>query len=780
MANIQFLKGSQNNLDKIEKYIEGSFYLTEDSEKLYYAKTETNLINLSKQCIVVENSSDLPTWNGTDSPPWEGDIYYVRNGNMLVTYNSTVSPSQWTQINPPADPDTDTKISVDSISIEKDDTATDKIKFKLTLNHKGVDVKGKELAEAELPEAVTADFEITQDDFNAIVDGAEVGLTASNNTISTTGTGAEDSKKVTLVGAGSVKVATESNTITITGAEYSLDSSELANGARVALAKDGKEVGMVNLIAPENNDIELTFKQEENSEPFVEFKHKSYKDADGEDIVPTLDEKNKVGLNPSEKFEIISNITVDNGHITSIDKKEFTLPADKNYTVDEVTYWFGSDESDYTNTGKSELLNIRVSDTSGKSAENAIPLYYTVGKTKTVIPMNSSLSEHFYDKNEIDNKILGLNGVTYRGVLNNTGYYLIISGTDKVSHGDMYLTNEIISYKGENGTEIFGAKKGDILIFRSVDGEEKDGYIEEDKIIVDVIPSGDETDTTYEFSMEEEKIDEDSNDTVPAFAVTSSTKGKETVFFIPDGNLINTKVTSDQLIIDHAVPNSYKSAATLDKKVTIDGGKRTFTAIESVVRDSYGHIIDFTSSIYTLPKDNNTLYSFGIDAPSKTVTLKGDNGSEPGSFEIDGENKISVSLTTTDNANGIFTVSHDTTTVTNNENNLPEGANIPKLNLDSTFIDVEKIGYDQYGHIDKIDYKKYSLKDLQHNLDFEINNEIVDKKASTKKVIAELSLKGNNGGQIGESITLNLQSETLQLEAEEDNTLKVNLVWGTF
>ena len=814
MANIQFLKGSQSNLDKIVKYTAGSFYLTEDSEKLYYAETENNLINLSKQCIVVESSSDLPTWNGTDSPPWEGDIYYVKDGNMLVTYNSTSSTSKWTQINPPAEPDTDTLISVDSIDIKKDNTATDKIKFKLELKHKAVNKDGSAYAK-EMPEDPTAEFEITQDDFNAIIDGAEVGLAASNNTISTTGTGAdigsEEKPKqvVTFAGGGSVEVATgDNNTITITGAKYALNSSELtdddANGVRVALTEGGEEVGIINLIASNDNDnIELIFEQAENSEPqtentesqtkipesFVRFKHKSYKDGEGNDIVPTLEEKDKVSLNPSGKFEIISNITVDNGHITSIGKKEFTLPEDENDTIEAIEYCFGkydSENLDLTNAKESENLTIRISDTSGQAVEKAIPLYYTVGETNTVIPMLSNLSDHFYDKDEIDDKILGLNGVTYRGVLDDPTCELIISGKKEVSHGDMYLAEGIIFITDKNGVEIVSAKEGDLLIFRSLDEKEVNGYIEKDKIIVDVIPSGNETDTTYAFSLEKQKIDESSEDTIPAFTVKPKGQDKGTVFFVPDGELISTDIDGNKLIIDHAKPTGYK-APNLEGTVAVGGGERTFTAIQSVVRDDYGHITDFTSSTYTLPDDNDTTYKFSVVKDDNKITLAEYDGDSPsggtsGSFEINGENKISVSLTPAadnDTINGIFTVSHDTTTVTNDKKSVSESTEIPKLNLNSTFIDVENIGYDDYGHINAINYKKYSLKDLQHNLDLEAKNETVNG-ASTKKVVTTLSLKDNDDGQIGDSVTLNLQSETLQLEAEGSNTLKVDLVWGTF
>jgi hypothetical protein len=37
MANVSFKRGLQSNLDKLTSYIDGAFYLTTDTDRLYFA-----------------------------------------------------------------------------------------------------------------------------------------------------------------------------------------------------------------------------------------------------------------------------------------------------------------------------------------------------------------------------------------------------------------------------------------------------------------------------------------------------------------------------------------------------------------------------------------------------------------------------------------------------------------------------------------------------------------------------------------------------------------------
>ena len=55
MANVQFLKGTQSKLNSLTSYEAGAFYLTEDSDRLYYAQSSNELVYLNKNIITVNN-----------------------------------------------------------------------------------------------------------------------------------------------------------------------------------------------------------------------------------------------------------------------------------------------------------------------------------------------------------------------------------------------------------------------------------------------------------------------------------------------------------------------------------------------------------------------------------------------------------------------------------------------------------------------------------------------------------------------------------------------------
>ena len=52
-TNIRFLKGLQDNLNKLTTYTPGAFYLATDSERLYYADSSSKLSYLNKYLIII-------------------------------------------------------------------------------------------------------------------------------------------------------------------------------------------------------------------------------------------------------------------------------------------------------------------------------------------------------------------------------------------------------------------------------------------------------------------------------------------------------------------------------------------------------------------------------------------------------------------------------------------------------------------------------------------------------------------------------------------------------
>ena len=64
MANVMFKRGSQSALQGLidkKSFTEGTFYLTTDSDRLYFAQSDSGLVHLNHNVIHVSGVSSLPT-----------------------------------------------------------------------------------------------------------------------------------------------------------------------------------------------------------------------------------------------------------------------------------------------------------------------------------------------------------------------------------------------------------------------------------------------------------------------------------------------------------------------------------------------------------------------------------------------------------------------------------------------------------------------------------------------------------------------------------------------
>lgn len=111
MANVGFKRGSQSALNTLitnvkndnstYSFNEGTFYLTDDTDRLYFAQGVSELVELNKSITVVDKMEPKTgdaagTTYLPDTDIEEGQFYYIKNDNILCIYiNST-----WIQINP--------------------------------------------------------------------------------------------------------------------------------------------------------------------------------------------------------------------------------------------------------------------------------------------------------------------------------------------------------------------------------------------------------------------------------------------------------------------------------------------------------------------------------------------------------------------------------------------------------------------------------------------------------------------------------------------------------
>ena len=89
MAEILFKRGLHKSLPATA--VDGAFYLTTDSHRLY-AGIGTELVDLNQYIKVVNNSNDLNAYATTAR---DGDFYFVKTGNMLLIRQG----GAWVQVN---------------------------------------------------------------------------------------------------------------------------------------------------------------------------------------------------------------------------------------------------------------------------------------------------------------------------------------------------------------------------------------------------------------------------------------------------------------------------------------------------------------------------------------------------------------------------------------------------------------------------------------------------------------------------------------------------------
>ena len=97
MANVKFLKGTQSNFNGLTQFTDGAFYLTTDTDRLYFAQSETECVPLN-QFIRTVSEADFKALK--TSQVAKGDQYYIPEKNILAVCKDNNATLTWTQLNP--------------------------------------------------------------------------------------------------------------------------------------------------------------------------------------------------------------------------------------------------------------------------------------------------------------------------------------------------------------------------------------------------------------------------------------------------------------------------------------------------------------------------------------------------------------------------------------------------------------------------------------------------------------------------------------------------------
>ena len=188
MANVNFKRGLQSSINTLiagsgNRYDEGTFYLTTDTNRLYFAQAADKLVDLN-QYIHIWNGSSLPTATTPNVTLEEGDIYYWDDFNILAIRDSDAEGG-WTQLNP----DTYLNPSTTAISVTSG-TTSGSVRVATTVT----DSAGN---------SVSGNFQLKPGDENTTIvnDGNEITITTKNDdTIDTYAIGTSASAAESSIG----------------------------------------------------------------------------------------------------------------------------------------------------------------------------------------------------------------------------------------------------------------------------------------------------------------------------------------------------------------------------------------------------------------------------------------------------------------------------------------------------------------------------------------------------------------------------------------------------
>lgn len=742
MANIMFKRGTQTGFNNLTTYQDGCFYLTTDSHRLYVGTGNNKADLVSQSVITYPNWAAIEALSNKSSSSYapglcsEGQFYYAKAENILCTY----SEGKWVQINPDHNDDHDTYVK--SVSVAKNTTETEKGKqlvYDVKITQAQKDLKGNNEG---APSEVSGKITISAADLDQITTHTDVGIEAEKSDskvyLKNSGVGANAAAKVELAGGGSVSVSTDgSNKITISGADttYSLNTTTNTTGAKAALQNqngltegsfavevDGNVLTVESNTAGKNGSIKLAHATTLTSMAF-------YNPTNA-----TVDESGNVTLS------MPTALVNEYGHVTAVGTKNVTLPKDKDTKVSAVSA---------DNSGK---ITVKIKDESTTVETPVVSdavLFHKItvdGAEKTVY--NQGDLGAFYSSDKIDTLITAakseMNAMTYCGTVTKSAFDQI-TGPQK---GDTYKAAE--SFTIGSGDGAIQVDTGDLIIYNGADvATDAAGDITK----WEVIPSGDDIDTTYDISLNGTTIQLNNK-------VNSQTAG--TIAVKGAGGISVTN--NDGLSIAHTntvTAGVAKSTGLADRKFTIP----------TINYDNYGHITGLgPATTIELPADKDTTYTLGSDAKTKTVSLKNSSQVVTGSLQFttsDDSFVVSMSNTRADQPVvdlKLATLTPSNTASTNNVSYSPlSGGGEQEFTVPKAKVDI-------YGRVTGFENQTITLNTDQ--LTYNVSTNVVD------NILSVNSSLTNKAGT-AQSKSVKVKSGSLAFSEAED-AVSVDLVWGTF
>lgn len=734
MANVSFKRGPAANLTAAEfSAKDGVFYLTTDTHRLYVGQGDGNLVDLNRYIQYVNNASELA---GTHTV---GDFAFNADGNQLLVYTgdkwSQINPdthddTSVTAITTPTVSSDKTGVTVSfkvqQTTVDENGDETNKadipVSFKIssadfaTANEVAVGVKAEEVvggAKVSVKGAGSDGSAVNIKSGSNVavsVAGSDITIAATDTTYELSGndnaiTLSDGSNEYPIAVTSGSKITATVNNDTLTIAHAGLAKANEVAGKGISLEEDAKFKVITGIEAadghvtsytvqevtvPDYDNTTYTFAVANGTNSAeVQLNGTTAGDntnmeiAGGTDVVVSgnadgnivnIAHKTYAAVTPNKAanpesvadggtFTVVNGITTNNGHITGIQTKDVKLTAQKDYSPKSVAV-------SADNTGN---IVVDVTDAQGTTASGSADkaLYMTVNGAKVY----NQGSIDFYTKEQIDNKINGIDAMRYKGTVGGTGATVSNLPTSGVTIGDTYMVAAGGTY-GAHECEV-----GDLLI---ATGTETNGVITSG-LAWTYVPSGDDTDTQFELQLADNVI------TLRNLTATEDAGVVE----IKGGDKINVSTADGAITIKHAGLNAPKASEAEAAKPVFGG---SFTVLDSITAAD-GHVTAYTTKKVTLPTPDDTAGSIKV-AEGHAITYQ--DGKGDSNVVLSNDEFITLA---DDTSNNTITVGHKAYAV-------PLAATVgtaKALNASDKFTVVTGVTRDKGGHLNGFTTQELTL-----------------------------------------------------------------------
>ena len=744
-TNVSFKRGAQGSLPT-SNFTEGAFYLTNDTDRLYFAQSSSELVLLNQTVQIVNAVADLPKTAEIN------DFFYCKTENILAVYTEIDSVKQWKQINPDTDTNTDTTVT------GLDNTVTvnaDNIIITFTLDQ--TTTNEIDSSTTALPQKSTT---ITIPIANIIEGGLGLDQEVAGNTSTNSANiyiTAKDEKQgdgFNIIGGNNVQISTNNNDITIAATDTTYGIS-----TETGTANESVKVKLENNLLSSSDDITL---KRGNTDILV--------NTDANDNISiahnTISKTDKTStptLKKGDTFTAINSIvTSTTGHVTEVNTATYKLPqpvisslSHSNEGRTTLTFKDANDDSQWsTFTTGQELYHTVEGETIYN--QGALPVY----NTDTIDTKLEELEDKIQEANR------SLNAVRYKGTVDTSGSL----PTANVETGDLYMVNTtgneftvlesgIYEASGTNTTKKVSCESGDLLI--AVGPENDNGILT--TVYWVYVPSGDDIDTQYNLKL--------SGNTIQLYNKVSSSVDSEsdTVTISGDNEIITIASSGTSpaktLTVNHKT-YSQPTVGTDDDITVPTAGNQSFTYINGVTTDGYGHLTGCTTQKVTIPTYDT--YDLTLSDNNNIKLIKTNTGNS------ESEELASVTLTSGNDAISVTTnvadVNNSTTTITHKTSNVGTGSSDTKVATHGSAIThVDSIIVDSYGHVTGFNTKTTTLPETP----------VLSGGLSLSEGIATVTNTLTDDNSQTSSTTFGITSSSLEL-TESNSVLAMNLVWGSF